>query len=77
MDVIGKRIVMDDHGPRMLEIVSLVQDSKYRNLREPVPPTFYAPFAQLTGSANSIQRGVAYLGPGRQHRARCKRTSQP
>ncbi len=45
-DAIGRRLSLADPAPRTIEIVGIVQDAKYRNLREAVPPTLYAPFAQ-------------------------------
>ena len=57
------------------EIVGVVADAVYRNLREPIPPTLYVPLAQLnesfavpsislnvrsaTGSPALLSRGIA------------------
>jgi len=46
MDVIGRRMRLRDPQPRTLEIIGVVQDAKYRGLRQAVPPTLYAPIAQ-------------------------------
>jgi putative ABC transport system permease protein len=35
-----------DPDPRTVEIVGIVEDAKYRSLREAIPPTLYTPFAQ-------------------------------
>jgi predicted permease len=45
-DVIGRRMSLRDPQPRTVEIVGIVQDAKYRGLRQAVPPTLYAPIAQ-------------------------------
>ena len=45
-DVLGRRISMVDPAPRVAEIVGVVEDAKYRNLRAAPPPTMYTPFAQ-------------------------------
>lgn len=44
---LGRRLRIDD-GPqaRVIEIVGVVENAKYRSLRENVPPTLYAPVAQ-------------------------------
>jgi predicted permease len=34
-------------GPERFQIVGLVHDARYRNMREPVTPTAYVPFAQV------------------------------
>jgi putative ABC transport system permease protein len=38
-------------APPAREIVGVVTDAAYRDVREPVPPTVYVPFAQFDGSA--------------------------
>ncbi len=45
-EIIGRRISMVDPDPRVAEIVGIVEDAKYRNLRAVPPPTVYTPFAQ-------------------------------
>jgi predicted permease len=45
-DVVGRRISMVDPDPRVAEIVGIVEDAKYRNLRSAPPPTVYTPFVQ-------------------------------
>jgi ABC-type antimicrobial peptide transport system permease subunit len=46
IDVIGRRISLRDPQPRTVEIVGIVQDAKYRGLRQTIPPTLYAPISQ-------------------------------
>jgi putative ABC transport system permease protein len=46
MDVVGRRMRLRDPQPRTVEIVGVVQDAKYRGLRQTIPPTLYAPIAQ-------------------------------
>jgi putative ABC transport system permease protein len=46
MDAIGRRISLRDPQPRTVEIVGIVQDARYRGLRQTSPPTLYAPMAQ-------------------------------
>jgi predicted permease len=71
---IGRRVSFRDPEPRTVEIVGIVQDAKYRNLRTPVPPTLYVPFAQITEAppfanlalrshmpVEKVQRGLAAL----------------
>jgi putative ABC transport system permease protein len=42
-----------DEGPAAaLEVVGIVEDAAYRNLRDPMPPTVYLPLAQL--DANNV-----------------------
>ncbi len=43
---IGRRISVPGPDPRVAEIVGIVEDAKYRDLREAAPPTMYTPFAQ-------------------------------
>jgi predicted permease len=49
MNPVGRR-VQRDAGPKQpavsLEIVGYAEDAVYRDLREPLPPTLYAPLAQ-------------------------------
>jgi putative ABC transport system permease protein len=45
-DPLGKRFYIQDQPETKFEIVSVVQDAKYRSLREAPPPTFYFPFLQ-------------------------------
>jgi len=48
-DPIGKHFRIADSSQRVFEIVGVVKDAKYRNLRDPAPPTFYMPFFQRPG----------------------------
>jgi len=48
-DPIGKQFRFADSPQRVFEIVGVVKDAKYRNLRDPAPPTFYMPFFQRPG----------------------------
>ena len=49
-DPIGKHFRIADSSQRVFEIIGVVKDAKYRNLRDPAPPTFYMPFFQLPGA---------------------------
>ena len=49
-DPIGKRIGMGMSGPTDIEIVGVVQDAKYVNVREKALRTVYLPFHQAPGS---------------------------
>ncbi|MCW5980993.1 MAG: ABC transporter permease [Bryobacteraceae bacterium] len=57
MDAIGRRISMADPAPRAAEIVGIVEDARYRDLRAAPPPTVYTPFVQ-----NLEQPGSAAIG---------------
>ena len=55
---------------RLLEIVGVVHDSKYNDLREDARPMFFLPFAQMTRSLRSLevrtrQPAAALAGPVR------------
>lgn len=42
---LGKGIDIDtEHGPRRVQIVGVVKDARYRDMREPIQPTIYVPF---------------------------------
>ena len=41
-----------------IEIVGVVRDAKYRNLRDPAPPTAYAPISQLDRLRSSVSYSV-------------------
>ena len=43
---IGKRFTNSPGGKQYIEIVGVVSDAKYSNVREPVPPTMYDTFLQ-------------------------------
>jgi putative ABC transport system permease protein len=62
---IGEHFGQRTHGAdslRIVEIVGVVQDSKYESLRETIPPTAYMPLAQDTASANTIVYAVRTAG---------------
>jgi putative ABC transport system permease protein len=43
---LGRRFTLGNRAQESIEIVGVVTDAKYRNLRDPAPPTFYLPFFQ-------------------------------
>jgi predicted permease len=45
-DAIGRRLALASRPQEMIEIVGIVKDVKYRNLRDSAPATFYLPFFQ-------------------------------
>ncbi|MGH9310422.1 MAG: FtsX-like permease family protein, partial [Vicinamibacterales bacterium] len=47
-------------GTKIFEIVGLVENAAYRDVREPVPPVLYVPFAQAhaKGAPSSVSVGV-------------------
>jgi predicted permease len=46
-DAVGKRMSDDGGGtPLDVEIVGLIPDTKYSEVKDPVPPVFYVPYAQ-------------------------------
>ncbi|HEX5438321.1 MAG TPA: ABC transporter permease [Gemmatimonadaceae bacterium] len=47
-DAVGKRISMDPKGPLDVEIVGLVKDAKYSQVKDSVPPVFFTPYVQDT-----------------------------
>lgn len=62
-DVVGRRLSVRDPQPRTLEIVGIVQDAKYRSLRQRVPPTLYAPIAQNDAAPVLASLTVRTRGP--------------
>jgi len=57
---IGKRVGLcssESCGPAtsMMDIVGVVEDAKYSNLRQPAPPILYLPFAQVDQRLSEIQ----------------------
>ena len=64
-DVVGKRLSPDDDGELDTEIVGLVQDAKYSEVKGAVPPLFFQPYAQndRVGAMNLYVR--TSLDPGR------------
>jgi predicted permease len=49
--LMGKRFkrIADDPQPELLEIIGVVADTKYNNLREPSSPTIYEPLREIDG----------------------------
>jgi predicted permease len=47
-DVVGKHMSTDDDGKLDMEIVGLVSNSKYSDVKDEIPPLFYLPYAQDT-----------------------------
>jgi predicted permease len=45
-DAVGKRMEIGNAGKLDIEIVGLVQDSKYNNVKDPVPPLHFLPYRQ-------------------------------
>ncbi|HEY2824477.1 MAG TPA: ABC transporter permease, partial [Gemmatimonadales bacterium] len=60
-DAVGKHMAMG--GDKLdIEIVGLVKDSKYSNVKLPVPPVFFLPSHQyMLGSVNFYVRGVGQV----------------
>src|SRR5439155_24599660 len=60
-DAVGKRMKPDSGGPGDLnyEIVGLVQNSKYSEVKQQIPPVFYLPYRQdeLIGRIGFYVRG--------------------
>jgi predicted permease len=57
VDAIGRMIVLGA-GPnrgKTFEVVGVVHDAKYNNLREAAKPLFFLPYAQMTRSLRSLQ----------------------
>lgn len=50
---VGQRIRFQEKGPD-IEVVGVVQDVKYRMLREDARPSFYEPFAQSSGRGGVV-----------------------
>ncbi len=45
-DVVGKHISTEGEGPLEIEIVGLVKDAKYSDVKDAVPPQFFIPWRQ-------------------------------
>ncbi len=54
IDPIGKRIAAGRTGPGTMEVVGLVRDAKYLDLREPSRRTVYRPFGQAPRSLMTL-----------------------
>jgi putative ABC transport system permease protein len=63
VDPVGKSFDLSlDEGVRLrYEIVGLVGDARYRNLREPILPQLYVPFHAVDGNGASRKRGAGIL----------------
>jgi putative ABC transport system permease protein len=63
VDPVGKSFDLSlDEGMRLrYEIVGLVGDVRYRNLREPILPQLYVPFHAVDGNGASRKRGAGIL----------------
>jgi ABC-type antimicrobial peptide transport system permease subunit len=48
-DPIGRHFRFADSPQQVFDIVGVVKDAKYGNLRDPAPPTFYLPYFQHPG----------------------------
>jgi predicted permease len=57
VDGAGRRYVpgADGNPDKKFEVVGVVHDAKYNNLREPPKPLFYLPYAQMTRSLRSLE----------------------
>ncbi|MDX1494719.1 MAG: ABC transporter permease [Longimicrobiales bacterium] len=64
-DAVGK--FMSDHGSGQdelnLEIVGVVQDSKYANVKEPAPPLFFIPYRQVPEIGSMVFYARTALDP--------------
>jgi predicted permease len=56
-DSVGRTIVLEDGKDkgRTFEVVGVVHDAKYNNLREPAKPLFFVPYAQVTRSLRALE----------------------
>jgi len=59
---IGQRIGWAVHNSFDIEIVGVVKDAKYGNLREPAPPMFYQTFAQARTGRGQMTLHVRSIG---------------
>jgi len=41
------------NSPLTMEIVGLMRDAKYSQVKDTIPPLFFAPYRQTSGSARS------------------------
>ncbi|MBZ5607077.1 MAG: ABC transporter permease [Acidobacteriia bacterium] len=61
---LGKELMIKDAGvpvPHQLEVVGLVADAKYNNLREAAVPTVYAPLRRITGVTLEVRSAASPL----------------
>jgi predicted lysophospholipase L1 biosynthesis ABC-type transport system permease subunit len=59
---IGQHFGSSPEDSGRLEIVGIVRDAKYNDLREPAPPTMYVPYLQNAGSVGSANFEVRTAG---------------
>lgn len=64
-NAIGKYMSVDgaDNDELDIQIVGLVQDAKYSDVKDPVPPLFYRPYAQAAGMPSLTFYARAELDP--------------
>jgi hypothetical protein len=74
---LGLRFAMDDRNPSWIEIVGVVENAKYNDLRREAPPMIYFPMREFDGGltlqirtladvaalAPTIRREIASVGP--------------
>ncbi len=58
-DAVGKHMAQGDKGPLDIEIVGVVQNAKYSEVKQEIPPLFFRPYRQSEriGSLNYYIRG--------------------
>jgi putative ABC transport system permease protein len=59
---LGRTLTLDYPARRTVEIVGVVEDAKYRNLRADIPPTVYEPFWQLKEPPASVSLSLSTRG---------------
>jgi hypothetical protein len=55
-DPIGKRFQKTQTGNPLLQIVGVVRDARYRDMREPITPTAYVPFVSVSADGGPLKR---------------------
>jgi predicted permease len=55
-DPIGKRFQKTQPGNPLLQIVGVVRDARYRDMREPITPTAYVPFVSVSADGAPLKR---------------------
>jgi predicted permease len=57
-DAVGKHMAQGDSGPLDIEIVGIVQNAKYSQVKQEIPPLFFRPYRQMerVGSNNFYVR---------------------
>jgi predicted permease len=51
-DAVGKHMASGDSGPLDMEIVGIVQNAKYSDVKQEVPPIFFVPYRQSTRASS-------------------------